>query len=98
MGDPTVNIENQRFWNLHGWIDAMWGSYRNTTGRSDTDPRYLSALLEAEKHMSMPSPIGGFQPFGAAPWHMELHVHPPMKVPEDIKKLMLEALYFCDLT
>jgi hypothetical protein len=40
MGNPEVNIHNQRFWRLHGWIDRAWSVYRTATGRSDGDPRY----------------------------------------------------------
>jgi hypothetical protein len=54
MGDPTVNIENERFWRLHGWIDRCWTNYRQVSGRSDMDPRYLQALEDAEKHMGVP--------------------------------------------
>lgn len=48
MGDPEVNLGNQRFWKLHGWIDARWSAYRQLKGLSDTDAEY-AARLEAEK-------------------------------------------------
>lgn len=53
MGDPTRNLENQRFWRLHGWIDHRWTAFRRAKGLSDTDPAYLHALQTAMDHMSM---------------------------------------------
>lgn len=50
LGDPKVNIFNERFWKLHGWIDRQWGHFRKAKGLSDTDPSYLS-LLAQYKHM-----------------------------------------------
>lgn len=97
MGDPSVNIENERFWRLHGWIDARWEAYRVVSGRSNNDPRYLKALAEAERHMAVPSPSGGIQPFAASPWHMDGHAHHDIHIPEDIKQSILDALYFCEL-
>ncbi|UJP06135.1 MAG: hypothetical protein LZF61_03930 [Nitrosomonas sp.] len=32
LGDPTVNIFNQRFWKLHGWIDYFWWRFRKHKG------------------------------------------------------------------
>lgn len=52
MGDPTVNIENERFWRLHGWIDARWSAFRSVKGFDDNDPAYQEALAAAEHHMS----------------------------------------------
>lgn len=51
MGNPEVNIENQQFWRLHGWIDQRWTAYRSATGRSNTDPRYLAILAAEAEHM-----------------------------------------------
>lgn len=51
MGDPAVNIENQRFWKLHGWIDVVWTNYRRAVGLSDTDSRYLQMLAVAGAHL-----------------------------------------------
>ena len=93
MGDPSVNIENERFWRLHGWIDARWEGYRVATGRSDTDPRYIKALADAEIHMAVPAPLGGIQPFGAALWNMEGHSHHALHIPEEIKSQILDALF-----
>lgn len=48
LGDPSVNLDNARFWRLHGWIDDRWSAYRQLKGLADTDPAYL-ADLETEK-------------------------------------------------
>lgn len=52
MGDPTVNIENERFWRLHGWIDSRWSAFRSVKGLDDNDPAYRVALTAAEHHMT----------------------------------------------
>jgi hypothetical protein len=96
MGDPTVNILNQRFWRLHGWIDARWSAYRTASGRQDTDPRYVEALEEAEHHMALPAPGGALRAFAAAPWH-DHGPSQPLKVPADVKARILRALYTCDI-
>ena len=57
MGNPMVNIHNQRFWRLHGWIDRVWSVYRTATGRSDDDPRYKAAMEEARHHMMHMAPM-----------------------------------------
>lgn len=57
MANPEVNIHNQRFWRLHGWIDRVWSDYRTATGRSDTDPRYKAAIEEARHHMAHMAPM-----------------------------------------
>ena len=44
MGDPTVNIENPLFWQLHGWIDNRWEAFRRATGKSADDPEYVQAM------------------------------------------------------
>ncbi len=51
MGDPQVNVENQRFWRLHGWIDRCWGDCRRALGLSDNDPAYQAALDAEKQHM-----------------------------------------------
>lgn len=43
LGNPTVNIFNQRFWNLHGWIDHVWGAFK-AKGLSDTDAAYQKMI------------------------------------------------------
>lgn len=57
MGDPEVNINNQRFWRLHGWIERKWIDYRAAAGRTENDPRYREALEEAEQHMAQVAPM-----------------------------------------
>ena len=49
MGNPLLNLGNQRFWRLHGWIDRYWGESRRVAGRSDADPAFRAAI-DAEKH------------------------------------------------
>jgi hypothetical protein len=53
IGDPTVNIQNQLFWRLHGWIDSRWTQYRALKGEKDTDADYAGAIKDAKMHMSM---------------------------------------------
>jgi hypothetical protein len=52
MGNPQVNIENQRFWRLHGWIDNCWSAFREGKNLSEDEPTYSAALSVAEQHMS----------------------------------------------
>ena len=52
MGDPSVNLENARFWRLHGWIDQVWTNYRQLKGLSDTDAIYVARLNEEVQAMS----------------------------------------------
>ncbi len=47
LGDPEINLGNQRFWRLHGWIDARWSSFRAAKGLSAMDAS-LQALIDAE--------------------------------------------------
>ncbi|MFD0894777.1 hypothetical protein KBB96_04835 [Luteolibacter ambystomatis] len=44
LGDPKVNLENARFWKLHGWIDHMWWRFRRANGLSDTDATYKAMI------------------------------------------------------
>ena len=57
MGDPTVNLQNKRFWRLHGWIDHVWTAWRAQAGAKDTDAAYQAALKAAMANM-MNSPSG----------------------------------------
>jgi hypothetical protein len=59
LGDPTVNIQNQMFWRLHGWIDQVWTRYRALKGEKETDPAYAKALQDASKMMNGPMHMGG---------------------------------------
>lgn len=51
LGNPEVNIFNERFWRLHGWIDQRWAKYRELTGRKEDDPVYAKALKQGEEHL-----------------------------------------------
>jgi hypothetical protein len=61
IGDPSVNLQNQRFWRLHGWIEARWTEYRKLKGRSDQDPTYLAAIKKGETMLALKAkgPPGG---------------------------------------
>ncbi|MEO7506896.1 MAG: hypothetical protein ABIZ95_06655, partial [Pyrinomonadaceae bacterium] len=52
MGDPSVNLHNQRFWRLHGWIDSRWTAFRAVKGLDETEAAYQQALAAAAAHMS----------------------------------------------
>jgi hypothetical protein len=47
VGNPGVNLENEVFWRIHGWLDARWSAYRAAKGLTDDDPAYLAALEAA---------------------------------------------------
>jgi hypothetical protein len=68
LGDPSLNLDNHVFWQLHGYIDQVWSSYRGLKGLSDKDPAYLAALEKGRKEMGMDMPMGG-------------HGHGQMKAP-----------------
>ncbi len=53
MGDPTVNLQNKRFWRLHGWIDHVWSSWRAQAGETDSDADYVAAMKAAMANMAM---------------------------------------------
>lgn len=72
MGNPEVNIHNQRFWRLHGWIDRSWTNYRTATARSDDDPRYKAAMDEARHHMMHMAPMA------ARPEAMRVRISPAL--------------------
>ncbi len=72
MGDPQVNLLNQRFWRLHGWIDGQWSRVRASLALSDDDPAYQAALRDAEHHMgghmmAMMAPLIARQTFAIEP-------------------------------
>jgi hypothetical protein len=48
MGDPSKNLANKIFWQLHGWIDARWSAVRAENNLSDSDPAFQAALKNAE--------------------------------------------------
>ncbi|HTL37818.1 MAG TPA: hypothetical protein VL326_32025 [Kofleriaceae bacterium] len=55
VGDPTVNLQNKRFWRLHGWIDRIWTKYRALKGLTDDDPVYGAAMRKAMAEMPLDS-------------------------------------------
>jgi hypothetical protein len=44
VGNPAVNLENEVFWRIHGWVDARWTAYRAAKGLTNDDPAYQEAL------------------------------------------------------
>lgn len=60
IGDPSVNLENKRFWRLHGWIESRWTEFRKLKGLSDADPKYQAAIKKGEDMLAlkMRGPIG----------------------------------------
>jgi hypothetical protein len=62
LGDPSVNIFNQRFWKLHGWIDYQWWRFRAARGLSDEAPAYQAALQSYVTMMDMTHPHPHFAP------------------------------------
>jgi len=61
MGDPSVNLQNKRFWRLHGWIEARWTEFRKIKNLSENDPTYLAALKKGEDMFTpkVGGPMGG---------------------------------------
>lgn len=51
MGSPLVNLHNQRFWRLHGWIDNRWTAFRIAKNLPENEPTYQQALADAAHHM-----------------------------------------------
>ena len=62
LGNPTLNLFNQRFWRLHGWIDQVWMRYRAQAHLSDQDPAYRAALQAATSAMAMKKGMGTREP------------------------------------
>jgi len=54
LGDPKVNLENRRFWRLHGWIDFRWWKHRRAKGLQDDDPAYTSLIQNYVTMMDSP--------------------------------------------
>lgn len=44
VGQPQLNLQNRKFWRLHGWIESRWTAFRKLKGFSDKDPTYQAAL------------------------------------------------------
>jgi hypothetical protein len=53
IGDPSVNLQNKRFWRLHGWIESRWTEFRRIKNLKETDPMYLAALKKGEDMLAM---------------------------------------------
>ena len=51
MGSPLVNLDNERFWRLHGWIDNRWTAFRTAKNLPENEPAYQQALADAAHHM-----------------------------------------------
>lgn len=51
MGNPQVNIENQRFWRLHGWIDNCWSAFRKGNKGIVDQLRNLSRARRDDLHI-----------------------------------------------
>ena len=53
IGDPSVNLQNKRFWRLHGWIESRWTAFRTLKGLTDKDPAYQAAIKKGEDMLAM---------------------------------------------
>lgn len=60
MGDPSVNLQNKRFWRLHGWIESRWTEFRKIKNLSENDPKYQAALKKGQDMFTpkLGGPIG----------------------------------------
>jgi hypothetical protein len=59
LGDPSVNLENKRFWRLHGWIESRWTAFRTLKNLSEDDPEYQAALMKGEAMLNPPPGSSG---------------------------------------
>ncbi len=59
IGDPRVNLQNKRFWQLHGWLDARWSAFRKLKGLGETDAAYQKAVDAATAELTMLHKDGG---------------------------------------
>lgn len=65
IGDPSVNLQNKRFWRIHGWLESRWTEYRKIKNRSDDDPKYQAAISKARAMLAgggIKAPPGPYQP------------------------------------
>ena len=65
VGNPAVNLMNQRFWRLHGWIDHLWAAYRAQAHLDDHDPKYVQLMQRSRDGMAMK--MKGIGPVEAPP-------------------------------
>ncbi|MFM7844949.1 MAG: hypothetical protein ACKPEY_12060 [Planctomycetota bacterium] len=47
-----MNLENQCFWRLHGWIESRWTAFRALQHLSDQDPAFQHALQQEKQHLA----------------------------------------------
>ena len=61
IGDPSVNLQNKRFWRLHGWIESRWTEFRKIKHLTEADPAYAAAIKDGEEMLTMKlgGPAGG---------------------------------------
>ncbi len=48
VGDPSVNLQNRKFWRIHGWIENRWTEFRKIKNLSEKDPAYAAAIKKGE--------------------------------------------------
>ena len=87
LGRPLVNLANQRFWRLHGWLDARWTAFRAAKGLSDTDPAFVAALNAEKNHLRNMGMGGHAHPMGIAhnlPGNTRFAVAQSSGVPSDL--------------
>jgi hypothetical protein len=55
----SVNLQNKRFWRLHGWIEARWTAFRTMNHLTETDPAYAAAIAKAEQMLTPTKSLPG---------------------------------------
>jgi hypothetical protein len=86
MGKPEVNLGNQRFWRLHGWIDNTWSAFRRAAGFPDSDPALRASIDEEKHHLAGHMATGAVAALAAKPFSMIA------RVPETIRSPFRETL------
>lgn len=77
MERSDENFKNQRFWRLHGWIDARWQAFREAKHLGPNDPVYVAAMKEQRDHMmAHPTPARD---------HAKAMTMVPEPVPHDVR-------------
>jgi hypothetical protein len=67
IGDPSVNLQNKRFWRLHGWIESRWTAFRTMKHLTENDPAYAAAISKAEQMLEQKKGLPGGTYGGANP-------------------------------
>jgi hypothetical protein len=67
IGDPSVNLQNKRFWRLHGYIESRWTAFRTLKHLTETDPAYAAAISKAEQMLTPTKSLPGGPYGGSAP-------------------------------